>query len=247
MKINKYVYLYLDPRKTGRFTYEELGLTFLYEPFYVGKGTNRRKFLHLTHARNYYNENTFKERKIRKIWKEGLDPIILEVAVNLSDKDAKELEVQIVNSIKRFPAGPLTNLTDGGEGTSGMTYKHTKEWKRLMSEKRTGMKFPKWWVDKLKSAQLGEKHWKSKTYIITTSEGEQQVVKGGLKRFCKENNLPHNTLYRYINKGKIPLPPSAGLKNKGNYKTEEDVEKRLKVTNWQITSNFNQYSRSPEC
>ena len=38
MKNIHYTYIYLDPRKPGKFSYPNLKMSFLYEPFYVGKG-----------------------------------------------------------------------------------------------------------------------------------------------------------------------------------------------------------------
>lgn len=51
-----YVYVYLDPRKPGKYKYGEY--EFDYEPFYVGKGTGRR-------IRNHFkpsvlNDGTYK-------------------------------------------------------------------------------------------------------------------------------------------------------------------------------------------
>jgi hypothetical protein len=33
-----YNYIYLDPRKPGRYTFKNLNFSLLFEPFYVGKG-----------------------------------------------------------------------------------------------------------------------------------------------------------------------------------------------------------------
>jgi hypothetical protein len=53
-----YVYVYLDPRKFGVFEYGSL--KFDYEPFYVGKGTNKRMYAHLkTDKTNPHKTNKF--------------------------------------------------------------------------------------------------------------------------------------------------------------------------------------------
>uniref|UniRef100_UPI0037511A01 LEM-3-like GIY-YIG domain-containing protein n=1 Tax=Acinetobacter sp. TaxID=472 RepID=UPI0037511A01 len=40
-----YVYIFLDPRKSGYFSYGDLN--FVFEPFYVGKGKDNRFKRHL--------------------------------------------------------------------------------------------------------------------------------------------------------------------------------------------------------
>ena len=42
-----YVYIYLDPRKPGQFQYSGLNMCFLYEPFYIGKGSDKQMYSHL--------------------------------------------------------------------------------------------------------------------------------------------------------------------------------------------------------
>ena len=59
-----YVYVYLDPRKPGKYKYGEY--EFDYEPVYVGKGTNYRLNSHLYEA--FSNKNIWKnERKCKRI------------------------------------------------------------------------------------------------------------------------------------------------------------------------------------
>ena len=107
-----YVYMYRDPLTN--------------QPFYVGKGLNNRAEAHLKDAknpdnnsRNYYN--TIKLNKIRKILNRGEEPVVEYLCENMTEQDAFEFEIFLINQIGRLVLneGPLTNLTEGGEGTLG--------------------------------------------------------------------------------------------------------------------------------
>ena len=54
-----YVYCYMDPRKPGKYTYDGLDICFLYEPFYIGFGKEKRIKSHLTKF-ELNNENRIK-------------------------------------------------------------------------------------------------------------------------------------------------------------------------------------------
>lgn len=120
-----YNYVYLDPRKPGVYIYNNLH--FDYEPFYIGKGKDDRCYIHL----NETVENTFNPKKFNKIQKirqkTGYDPIILKIYENLEESISFQNEIDLIRTIGRHDKGlgPLTNLTDGGEG--GIGYKHTEE------------------------------------------------------------------------------------------------------------------------
>jgi len=120
---NFYVYIFLDPRKPGIFKYENL--KFNYEPFYVGKGIRRRIKDHFKPSR--LNDNSHKSNKIKSIKNNKLEPIIIKIKENLSDQEAKNLEISIIKLIGRIDLknGILTNKTDGGDGSIG--YKHSDE------------------------------------------------------------------------------------------------------------------------
>jgi hypothetical protein len=74
---NFYTYLYLDQRKLkGNYRYGEF--VFDYEPFYVGKGRNKRLKQSLKEAYEYKDKNPFKCRIIRLIKKElNQKPVII--------------------------------------------------------------------------------------------------------------------------------------------------------------------------
>ena len=107
-----YVYALMDPRVPGPFTYGRW--KFDYEPFYIGKGKNNRVFGHFKSL----SANTPKNNKIKKIFSSGLEPVTVLKRSSLTEKQAFALEYQLISLIGRKGSGPLTNLTDGGEGLS---------------------------------------------------------------------------------------------------------------------------------
>lgn len=110
-----YIYVYLDPRKPGKFEYGQY--CFLYEPFYVGKGTNDRMYNHL--KKSELCKNSFKSNKINSIIMSGQEPYIIKIIDNIiEEKLSYELEEKIVSIIGRVinNKGPLVNLKDGGKG-----------------------------------------------------------------------------------------------------------------------------------
>ena len=124
MKDKYYVYIYLDPRISGTFVYDEI--TFEFEPFYVGKGSDSRCNTHLNEAYNIL-KNSHKCNLIRKIKHEtGNDPIIFKIAENLLEDDAFDLEVNYISKIGRscMDEGPLTNKLEGGRCGLGSGTRH---------------------------------------------------------------------------------------------------------------------------
>jgi len=122
MKENKfYVYVYLDPRKPGKFEYLEngIGITFDFEPFYIGKGEKKRMFMHLWESKNLKNHQ-YKHNRIRKIWAVGLEPIIYKIYENMLEQPALDLERTLGFLIGRYnlKEGPLTNEVDLGDRTT---------------------------------------------------------------------------------------------------------------------------------
>ena len=104
-----YVYVYLDPRKKGEYIYGDY--KFEYEPFYIGKGLGNRYLKHLTETKDD-TSNIFKFRVISRLNKLGVIPIILKVAINLSESNAYKLETELIKIIGRRcdKSGCLTNI-----------------------------------------------------------------------------------------------------------------------------------------
>lgn len=93
-------------------------------PFYIGKGKGARLHHHLKEAANpnTKDKNNHKIRKIRKHICCGVDPVIKIIDRNLSESVAFELEEFLINEIGRadLGKGPLTNMSNGGEGLVGL-------------------------------------------------------------------------------------------------------------------------------
>ena len=162
-----YVYAYLDPRKSGIFEYDQI--LFDHEPFYIGKGVNDRCFIGL-------NEpfKCFKRNKINAIIKDGCIPIVIKLYEKLTESESFLKEIELIKIIGRSnkKKGPLTNLTDGGEGGYGhikseeakikIGLKHkgkklSKETKEKISKSNTGKKRTQIIKDKLRESHLGIK------------------------------------------------------------------------------------------
>lgn len=171
-----YVYVYLDPRKPGKYVYGEY--SFDYEPFYVGKGKGKRIYAHLKESVINKNTNKYKINKIKKILKEtSKNPIILKIRENLSENDAFVLETYFIEIIGRIDLkkGPLTNLTNGGDGPSNQIVSdETKEKLRIIN---TGKKLSNETKNKMSKARsngniwnFGKKGKESPIYGIKRSE-----------------------------------------------------------------------------
>lgn len=113
-----YNYVYVDPRKPGKFSYEHLNVCFLFEPYYVGKGTNNRKYEHLKERKG--DKNVYKKRKIQNIKQvcENPQSYIITLNDNVSESVAFIEETYLIKKIGRkdLSLGPLVNMNDGGTG-----------------------------------------------------------------------------------------------------------------------------------
>ncbi len=122
-----YVYVYMDPRIPGKFIFSDL--EFEFQPIYVGKGTKDRVKRHLF---LYKERKTHFHNKLALIIKEGYQPSYKIVKENLSEEESFKEERRIISIIGRQDnGGMLTNLTDGGDGQSGL--KHKEESKTKIS------------------------------------------------------------------------------------------------------------------
>ena len=122
-----YTYIYLNPNKPGKYTYDNK-ITFFYEPFYVGKGKDSRWYAHLyeairlrTASKKWINKNNTNPHKLNTIigiLNDNKSPIIIKLQSNLTNDQAHLAEIILIDCIGRrnLKVGPLTNITNGGTG-----------------------------------------------------------------------------------------------------------------------------------
>lgn len=89
------------------------------EIFYIGKGNGRRAWSG-KRANRYWHHIATKDGFDVRIIKDGLSEVC-----------ALTLETALIFIHGRYPNGPLVNMTDGGEGTSG--WEPSVEWKKNRS------------------------------------------------------------------------------------------------------------------
>ena len=226
MKIkNKYyIYIYLDPRKPGKYSYEDY--CFLYEPFYVGKGSGDRMFRHLKEDENN-TENTYKYRKIRNITKSfSSEPIVMKIKENLTEVDAYDFEKKLIFEIGRgcIKKGPLTNISEGGENPPNFydlpVYKQEE-----IRQKFRNKKYSKETIEKRRLKNLGKKRTNEfKEKLSESRKGEGNPMYG---KKCSENHKK-KTSNSLINKiGKVILQFDLELNIIKEYPSAHEIERQL--------------------
>jgi hypothetical protein len=106
-------------------------------PKWVGKGKRGRILDSATPSTRPKSGNRHKNNFLLKTLKALGEVPKLKIRENLTETDAFTLEEALIKAIGRSPNGPLTNLSDGGEGSSG--YCHSKSAKVFIGLSSTRM------------------------------------------------------------------------------------------------------------
>lgn len=132
-----YVYMYRDESGT---------------PIYVGKGKDRRAWMHLNSKKKHPFTN-----KLQKMIREGNDPQPEFICKDVDEEFAFFCEEEAIRKFGRkdLGTGTLLNLTDGGEGVSG--YKMSPEILKKMSEFQKGKILSEEHKKKISEARKGIK------------------------------------------------------------------------------------------
>lgn len=150
--LNKYyIYAHVNPLKN--------------EIFYIGKGFDKRAYSKKGRS-NIWKNTVAKYGYIIDILQEGL-----------TEEEAFDREIWYIKRIgrKNLGIGPLVNLTDGGEGCSGL--KHSDETKQKLSEINSGKIIPREIVDKITKANTGKKRTQElKDKLSTMFKGKKWMM-----------------------------------------------------------------------
>ena len=236
-------------------------------PFYVGYGKKQRHLSHLIEAKSNLNpiQGEFKLNTIRKILREGSEPIIQIIDNNLSKEQACELEEFLIELIGRkdLGLGPLTNLTKGGDGnrdwTPKLREKMSNERKNKISVRdlNTGESFliektdERWISGEVVGQNFGKKNITNKNkkldgYILaknsTTNEilriknTDERWLNGSLVGFHKGKPAHNNTVEAARARKGIPKSKEHNLK----------VSESMKKLQWYCNFSTNDVRRFKE-
>jgi hypothetical protein len=232
---NYYVYVYLDPRKEGEFTYGDY--KFDCEPIYVGKGKENRCLEHLRPSRLNRGVNLIKENKLKKILNLGLTPVILKIKEEIFQEDSLSLEKELIKIIGRVitKTGPLTNISDGGDGNSrAVTDSFRLAQSFIMKRYYDENPIPKNICEKISKILLAKK-------MVRSEETKDKISKANKDRvYCDEYlehirkirkgpKLTHRKKYILINPNKI-IFEFLGKKELVNFIHENDLSERKILT-----------------
>ncbi len=184
-KVEFYVYVLLDTRKPGTYSYNEGKFIFDYEPFYVGKGRRNRAFSHFRYIDKY---NQHKYSVIKKILKiTGNFPRAV-LSKTFSEQKAHEYEKRLILDIGRtdLGTGPLTNKTAGGEGAVGRVI--TEEQKEKCSKSAK-----KFWLS------LSEKERQKVVEAMSDKRRKTLENKSALEKELTRQRLSKAVRQRYAN------------------------------------------------
>ncbi len=183
-----YVYILMDSTKSGKYFYNDLNMCFLYEPFYVGKGTGNRINRH-THKDSILKEtNKLKRNKILKILKSNNKVFKVKLFENITEEESLRIEEKLISEIGRrdLKKGILSNMSNGGE--KGNAQNQNKRKKKIIKYDLEG-NFLKKYNSIIEAAnELNI----SKGNISLCCNKKILTYKGYIWRFEKDNNIKYD-------------------------------------------------------
>lgn len=168
--------------------------------FYIGKtiGSIEKRFN--AHARKS-NKKMYIASAIQKYGKENFKIELLDD----SAETLEELNNKEIFYIKKL--NPDYNVAKGGDGGAAFAgHKHTLETRKLMSEKRMGIRYSEETLENMRKGRRTWKHSKETVEKYTTAQAKyyyfidpngNPITIHNLNKFCRENNL-HSSSMRHV-------------------------------------------------
>lgn len=254
-----YTYAYLDPRKPGSYQYSNVDHIFAFEPFYIGKGKETRFKRHLNRSQLEAGNNPHKERTLKKLIKLGYNPLnyVVIIRTDMDEVGAVKNEMTLIANIGRWNlgTGPLTNLTEGGEGMwghrsglKGRTYEEIhgveraaelKEERRLrfMGKKNPMSGKPSWSKGKHLSPETCKKISEAHSKSINQLDKESKFVKtwNSAAEAAEFLGISVSGIHNCVN-------PNYHTRSAGGYRWEYSDKPNLKYVGEHIPTNQRYYA-----
>ena len=172
------------------------------EVFYIGIGNKKR-------PTSKKDRNKFWHHIVKK---HGYDVEV--IAEGLSWADACELEEFLISIYGRrdLGTGTLVNLTNGGEGAKGITYKHSVESRKKISEAKKGKK------QSLKHIKNRIESFKGYKHSVKSIKKMSEAKKG--KKFSAEHRKKISKAHKGMPQKKVTCPhckKEGGITNMKRY------------------------------
>jgi len=196
-----YVYCLMDPTKPGNYSYDGLDFCFLYEPFYIGKGSGNRLNRHSHRDSITKESNLLKKNKILKIINSKKELIKIKIFDNLIESDALKKEEFLINKLGRrdIKSGILCNMSNGGERGERQNQENRK--KKIIQYDLSGFKINEF--DSLK--QASEVMNISKGCISLCCNRKKYTYKGYIWRFKDDLDVSYEIGLSFGNKKIIQI------------------------------------------
>lgn len=184
-------------------------------PRWVGKGKGSRD---LDHERKSDSSNRLKNEFIEQTWLIFGEIPKIRVRENIIEKEALETEVALIKAIGRFPNGPLVNMTDGGDGTSG--YKFTDMIKAIIGEKNARH-----------YAELSKEERSERARQRELNKSEEQRSEAGRKRHSHKTPEQHSASVSKRNKNMAPAKRRAAAQRGADGQSKEKKSDNARKAN----------------
>lgn len=166
-----YVYQLLDPNSK--------------QPFYIGKGSKDRAWLHSKFKDG--NQNIHKDRYIKKLYRQGLEPIVDIIKYFDDEQAAYEYEEQLTESIG---LDKLTNMVIGARPPSKKGWIPSEETLSRRSRSLKNVPRTEEWCDNLSKSKSGKNNPR---YGITEND---ELKTRRIFAVLQSKNLPNYDLYK---------------------------------------------------